>query len=50
MGLGIPADAIVPVRLVLLMGPSVVLMSNVVAWWPGWSAARTSPAQVLRTE
>jgi predicted lysophospholipase L1 biosynthesis ABC-type transport system permease subunit len=49
-GLGIPADAIVPVPLVLLMVPAVILIANALAWWPGWSAARTSPAQVLRTE
>jgi ABC-type lipoprotein release transport system permease subunit len=49
-GLGIPADAIVPVPLVLLMVPAVLLIANAVAWWPGWSAARVSPAQVLHTE
>jgi hypothetical protein len=49
-GLGIPADPVVPVPLVLLMVPAVILIANVVAWWPGWSAARISPAQVLRTE
>jgi FtsX-like permease family len=49
-GLGIPADPVVPVPLVLLMVPAVILIANVVAWWPGWSAARVSPAQVLRTE
>ena len=49
-GLGIPADARLPVPLVLLMGPAVLLIANAVAWWPGRSAARVSPAQVLRTE
>ena len=49
-GLGVPADPIVPVPLVLLMVPAVILIANAVAWWPGWSAARTSPARVLRTE
>ena len=49
-GLGIPADPVVPVPLVLLMVPAVIVIANVVAWWPGWSAARISPAQVLRTE
>ena len=49
-GLGIPANPVVPVPLVLLMVPAVILIANVVAWWPGWSAARISPAQVLRTE
>jgi predicted lysophospholipase L1 biosynthesis ABC-type transport system permease subunit len=49
-GLGIPADASVPVTLVLLMVPAVILIANAVALWPGRSAARVSPAQVLRTE
>ena len=49
-GLGIPADAIVPVPLVLLMVPAVILIANAVALWPGRSAARVTPAQVLRTE
>jgi hypothetical protein len=49
-GLGIPADAIVPVPLVLLMVPAVILIANAVALWPGRSAARVSPAQVLRVE
>ena len=49
-GLGIPADPVVPVPLVLLMVPAVIVIANAVAWWPGWSAARVSPAQVLRTE
>ena len=49
-GLGIPADPVVPVPLVLLMVPAVIVIANVVAWWPGWSAARISPAQVLRAE
>ena len=49
-GLGIPADAMVPVPLVLLMVPAVILIANAVALWPGRSAARVTPAQVLRTE
>ena len=49
-GLGIPADAIVPVPLVLLIVPAVILIANAVALWPGRSAARVTPAQVLRTE
>lgn len=49
-GLGIPAGAGWPVSLVLLMLPAVIVIANVVAWWPGRSARRVSPAQVLRTE
>lgn len=49
-GLGIPADAGWPVSLVLLMLPAVIVIANLVAWGPGRSAGRVSPAQVLRTE
>jgi FtsX-like permease family len=49
-GLGIPADAHVPVALVLIMVPAVLIIANAVALWPGRSAARIPPAQVLRTE
>jgi hypothetical protein len=49
-GLGIPPAAIVPVPLVLLMVPAVILIANAVALGPGRSAARVTPAQVLRTE
>jgi hypothetical protein len=49
-GLGIPADAITPVPLVLLMVPAVILIGNAVAYWPGRAIARLSPAEVLRTE
>ena len=49
-GLGIPAGAGWPVSLVLLMLPAVIVIANLVAWGPGRSAGRVSPAQVLRTE
>ncbi len=49
-GLGIPADAITPVPVVLLMVPAVVLVANAVAVWPARSGARLSPARVLRAE
>jgi FtsX-like permease family len=49
-GLGIPANAHVPVALVLIMVPAVLIIANAVALWPGRSAARIPPAQVLRTE
>ena len=49
-GLGIPATATVPVPQVLLLVPAVLLLANVVAWWPGRRAARVSPAELLRTE
>ena len=49
-GLGIPADARVPVPLVLVIVPAVLIIANAVALWPGRSAARTRPAGALRTE
>jgi hypothetical protein len=49
-GLGVPADASLPVTLVLVMVPAVLIIANAVALWPGWSAARVSPARALRTE
>jgi hypothetical protein len=38
------------VPLVLLAIPVTLLAANVIAAWPGWTAARLRPAQVLRTE
>jgi hypothetical protein len=49
-GLGIPAGALVPVPFVLLMIPAALLAANTVAYWPARSAARLSPARVLRAE
>jgi hypothetical protein len=48
--LGIPAGAITPASLILLMVPTVILIANAVAFWPGRATARLLPAQVLRTE
>jgi hypothetical protein len=49
-GLGVPADARLPVTLLLVMLPTVLVIANVVALGPGRSAARVSPARALRTE
>jgi hypothetical protein len=49
-GLGVPADASLPVGLLLVMVPAVLIVANAVALWPGRAAARIPPAQVLRTE
>jgi hypothetical protein len=49
-GLGIPADFVTPLPLVLLMVPAVILAGNAVAYWPARTAARVSPARVLRAE
>jgi ABC-type lipoprotein release transport system permease subunit len=48
--LGIPAGAITPLPLVLLMVPAVILIANTVAFWPGRAAARLKPAEILRAE
>jgi hypothetical protein len=47
---GIASQATVNVPLVLLAIPATLLLANVIAAWPGWTAARLRPAQVLRTE
>jgi len=47
---GIASHATVNVPLVLLAIPATLLLANVIAAWPGWTAARLRPAQVLRTE
>ena len=49
-GLGIPGDFVTPLPLVLLMVPAVILAGNAVAYWPARTAARVSPARVLRAE
>jgi FtsX-like permease family len=47
---GAPADATVPLTAVLLAIPVTLLIANLIAAWPGWTAARLRPALVLRTE
>jgi FtsX-like permease family len=49
-GLGIPAVPITPVWLVLVMVPALIVIANAVAFWPGRTTARLSPAEVLRAE
>ena len=48
-GLGVAADARVPVTLVLVMVPAVLIIANAVALWPGRSAAGPGRS-ALRTE
>jgi predicted lysophospholipase L1 biosynthesis ABC-type transport system permease subunit len=48
--LGIPANAITPLPLVLLTVPAVILIANTVAFWPGQAVARLKPAEILRAE
>jgi hypothetical protein len=40
----------VPLPLILLAIPATVLLANLIATWPGWTAARVHPAAALRTE
>jgi ABC-type antimicrobial peptide transport system permease subunit len=47
---GIASQATVNVPLVLLAIPATLLLANVIAAWPGWTAARLRPATALRTE
>jgi len=48
--LGTPAPAVVPVLLVVLVGPLTLLVAAAVAAAPARSAAETEPALVLRSE
>ena len=48
--IGVGATADVPVILVLAAVPVTLLLANVIAAWPGWTAGRLRPATVLRTE
>jgi ABC-type antimicrobial peptide transport system permease subunit len=47
---GAPSQATVPLPAVLLAIPATLLIANLIAAWPGWTAARLRPALVLRTE
>ena len=40
----------VPLPLILLAVPVTLLLANLIATWPGWTAARVHPAVALRTE
>jgi FtsX-like permease family/MacB-like periplasmic core domain len=48
--LGVVPEAVVPIVAVLLIVPATVAAANLVAAVPGWIAARTRPAEVLRSE
>jgi hypothetical protein len=47
---GVPAAPTVPVTAVLLAIPVTLALANLIAAWPGWTAARLRPAAVLRAE
>jgi hypothetical protein len=48
--LGIPPGTITPTLALMVMTPAVIVIANAVAFWPGRTAARLSPADVLRAE
>lgn len=48
--LGVAADPLVPLAAVVLIGASALLVGNLVAIVPAWTAARLNTAQVLKTE
>jgi ABC-type antimicrobial peptide transport system permease subunit len=47
---GVPAAPTVPFTAVLLAIPVTLAVANLIAAWPGWTAARLRPAAVLRAE
>jgi hypothetical protein len=48
--IGLGAEPVIP-HLALLAGAlATVLVANLLAAWPGWVAARTRPAVMLRAE
>jgi len=47
---GVASQATVDLPLVLLAIPVTLLLANVIAAWPGWTAARLRPATMLRAE
>ena len=48
--LGIVPDVATPVVGVVLVGPAMVLIANLIALVPGWLAGRIPPAVALRAE
>ncbi|MFL5825195.1 MAG: FtsX-like permease family protein [Thermoleophilaceae bacterium] len=48
--LGVVPDVVTPVGLTALVFPAAILLAVAVALLPGWTAARTRPAVVLRAE
>ena len=47
---GVSTQPAIPVPLILLAIPVALALANLIAAWPGWTAARLRPALVLRTE
>jgi hypothetical protein len=48
--IGVVPEPVTPLPLVLLVVPAAILLANLVAALPGWSAAQTRAAAVLRAE
>jgi hypothetical protein len=47
---GVAPQPDVPLPLILLAVPVTLLLANLIATWPGWTAARVHPAVALRSE
>ncbi|TVZ05471.1 ABC transporter permease [Trebonia kvetii] len=47
---GVAPGPDVPLPLILLAIPATLLLANLIAAWPGWTAARIRPAVALRAE
>ena len=47
---GVAPQPDVPLPLILLAVPVTLLLANLIATWPAWTAARVHPAIALRTE
>jgi len=47
---GVTGQAVIPVPLVLLAVPATLLLANLAATGPGWTAAHTSAALILSSE
>jgi hypothetical protein len=47
---GVGSQADVPIALVLAVIPVTLILANLIAAGPGWSATRIRPALILRSE
>ena len=48
--LGVVPETVTPIGLTLLIVPASIVLANLIAAVPGWTASRTRPAVVLRAE
>jgi putative ABC transport system permease protein len=49
-GIGSVSPAVVPALGIVVVVPAALVVTNVIAAWPGWVAARVAPALVMRNE